>query len=187
MANFMRPADLEALRFNARRSHNTSTAPWNIKQAVMDQGRPAVMTLPQSMGQNKWKTPRRVFASSALQVAALREQYATPAPVSLMEPVPFQTQARVSRSMNRLPPLVGLDDMLAEPLSRGVLQRRGTSLANQEELRAVIRHRQDVPNAYDTQDVVQSAVFPSTYVFSPNNRAKFITVQELNGLGRRHR
>jgi len=174
MPSFLRPVDVEQLRFNQLRSQNTVLAPWDEAQAAQQQidndPRP-VMFLPGSMGQNKWKTPGRGYdrgyGASARSVGVLAADYATPAPLGLMQPVPFLPASAVVRAeMNRLP-RQRRTISVAQPLSRGLLQRNPEDMdfTNAAELRAVARARQDPTQAYERQDNIAARAFPSTYTF----------------------
>lgn len=186
MPSFLRPIDLERMRFNQMRSKNLVEAPWNIAQAgqqqIVNAPRP-MMLLPAAMGHNKWKTPPRGYdrgyAAAARSVGVLARNFETPAPTALMEPVRFYTQADAVRGINRIP-RQNLVLNNPQPISRGILQRGGLDITNAAELRAVIRQRQNPPSAYGVQENIAARMFPSTYVFNKYNRPQFITPR-VNG------
>jgi hypothetical protein len=191
MPSFVRPSDLDQLRFDQLRSKNMVLAPWNTAQAAQQNleraPRPA-MLLPAAMGHNKWKTPPRGYdrgyGAAARSVGVLAQQYATPAPLNLMQPVPFYTQNQAAAPIHRMP----RQDVILntpDPLSRGLLQRGGLDITNAAELRAVAAFRNDPPSAYGVQENIAAQMFPSNYVFNQYDRPKFYTYPErgtLNGV-----
>jgi hypothetical protein len=186
MPSFLRPIDLERMRFNQLRSKNLVEAPWNIAQAGQQQLVAApnpFMILPGAMGHNKWKTPPRGYdrgyGAAARSVGVLARNYALEAPMHLMQPVRFYTQEDAVRGYNRIPrqDLVLNNPM---PISRGVLQRGDLDITNAAEIRSVIRQRRDPPSAYGVQENIPARMFPSTYVFNKYDRPRFLTPEPGN-------
>lgn len=195
MPSFLRPKDLEQMRFNQLRSKNTVIAPWNTQQAAEQQirgDRLPVMLLPASTAQNKWKTPPagydRRYASTARAVATMAGRFGSPAPVQMAQPVPFYTIETAVAELNRLP-RQQTRLSVTQPLSRGILQRGENQFTNAEEIRAVARARQNPPEAYGVQDNIPSRMFPSSYVFTEYKGQRYVVpgtgVSGLRGRGRR--